>query len=304
MNFLDKWNKAKFTVYDSEEKTVLKLVNNINNFVGELSKGLDEKTDIKGNHEGSWQGLSRPTLSDEGMRATVENMLEETKNIKENVSSLNVDNIANKKILENIALRYKNKNITFVGDSITVGFVDRPFPLIVGENLNANIINLGVSGSAITVVGGRTDSFFERKHTIPQNSDLILIFGGTNDFGHDSPMGNNFTISTDNFYGSLIQFIEYVLSSYPNSKLAFITPLHREGEYMSNAYAYALEDYVEVIKDCCKHYGIPYLDLYNDLGINPNISSHKTLYMNDGLHPNELCHEIIATKITDFIRRI
>lgn len=73
-NLFDKWNKAKFNVYDSEEKTVLKLLTNLSNFIGELTGEVDKKTDLNGDHKGSWQGLNRPTLSEEGMRATVENL--------------------------------------------------------------------------------------------------------------------------------------------------------------------------------------------------------------------------------------
>lgn len=72
MNFLDKWNKAKFNAYESEEKTVLKIINKISAFVGEMSKEIDQKTDLNGNHLGAWQGINKPTLSDEGMRGTVE----------------------------------------------------------------------------------------------------------------------------------------------------------------------------------------------------------------------------------------
>lgn len=84
-NIKDKWNKEKFSIYDSEEKTVLKIIQNIYNWFGdflsmhdentkELTDLIKNKTDITGNHLGKWQGLDRPTLSEEGMRATVEKM--------------------------------------------------------------------------------------------------------------------------------------------------------------------------------------------------------------------------------------
>ena len=69
----DKWNKNNFSVYTSEEKTTLKLIEDINKFVGdELVKEVEQKTDLTGNHLGAWQGLNKPTLSEEGMRAVVE----------------------------------------------------------------------------------------------------------------------------------------------------------------------------------------------------------------------------------------
>ena len=68
----DWWNKNKFSIYDSEEKTVLTLIQKMLNFFTSYSKELDNKTDLKGDHKGSWQGINRPTLSEEGMRGTVE----------------------------------------------------------------------------------------------------------------------------------------------------------------------------------------------------------------------------------------
>lgn len=78
MGLLDKWNKNKFSIYKSEEKTVLKLIESIGKWVEDLIKVTENKTDLHGDHKGSWQGLNRPTLSEEGMRATVEQLIDET----------------------------------------------------------------------------------------------------------------------------------------------------------------------------------------------------------------------------------
>lgn len=76
MSLLDKWNKNKFSIYKSEEKTVLKLLESIGKWTEEVIKTLDNKTDLYGDHKGSWQGLNRPTMSEEGMRATVEKIVD------------------------------------------------------------------------------------------------------------------------------------------------------------------------------------------------------------------------------------
>ena len=78
----DFWNKNRFSIYTSEEKTTLKLIENIVNFINNnLIDVIDNKTDVNGNHLGSWQGLDRPTLSEEGMRATVEKLDDDINNI-------------------------------------------------------------------------------------------------------------------------------------------------------------------------------------------------------------------------------
>ena len=104
----DKWNKNSFSIYDSEEKTTLKLIENIKNFLGndvittidknkeDLTKELNTKTNNNGDHKGSWQGLNRPTLSEEGMRATVEKLDTEVNTILKsgqvNVLAMGLDN--------------------------------------------------------------------------------------------------------------------------------------------------------------------------------------------------------------------
>lgn len=91
MSLLDKWNKNKFSIYKSEEKTVLKLLELIGKWIEDVIVNLDGKTDLYGDHKGSWQGLNRPTMSEEGLRATVEKIVDEDlPNI--NTSILNINN--------------------------------------------------------------------------------------------------------------------------------------------------------------------------------------------------------------------
>ena len=113
--FNDKWNTNNFSIYKSEEKTVLKLFEKLNNFIGELTQGVDQKTDINGDHKGSWQGLERPTMSEEGMRATVEKIEKEFGNIG-NIVIDNIQNIINN-ALENREIIINN---SFNVDSITI----------------------------------------------------------------------------------------------------------------------------------------------------------------------------------------
>lgn len=70
------YNGNKFSVYESEEKTVLCLLDELGSQVNHNTSKLGNKTDLYGDHKGTWQGLNRPTMSDEGMRATVEDIID------------------------------------------------------------------------------------------------------------------------------------------------------------------------------------------------------------------------------------
>ena len=76
MNKDKKVGNKRFTVYDSEANTVLELLNELGSLTNDVCDSLDNKTDLFGDHKGSWHGLNRPTMSEEGMRATVEDIID------------------------------------------------------------------------------------------------------------------------------------------------------------------------------------------------------------------------------------
>lgn len=60
MSLLDNWNKNAFSIYDSEERTVLKIIEKIFNSNKEVIEEVMQKTDNLGDHKGSWHGIERP----------------------------------------------------------------------------------------------------------------------------------------------------------------------------------------------------------------------------------------------------
>lgn len=73
------WNGNKFSIYDSEEKTILKLLKSLGE---QTNHNTDNKTDVLGDHLGSWQGMTKPTMSEQGLRATVESHIIEIDKLK------------------------------------------------------------------------------------------------------------------------------------------------------------------------------------------------------------------------------
>lgn len=115
MGLLDNWNKNKFSIYKSEEKTVLKLIESIGKWLEKIIIGIDGKTDLYGDHKGTWQGLNKPTLSEEGMRATVEKIL--TEDIPKIDNVVAITEPIEKQI--NIINKYKYLMTTFQADSVS-----------------------------------------------------------------------------------------------------------------------------------------------------------------------------------------
>ena len=102
----DKWNKNNFSIYTSEEKTTLRLIENVNNFVGdEIIKEVDNKTDLNGDHKGSWQGVPFPTISEEGLRGTVE--LHDTE-----INTLKSEESKKALIIDGLNVGFKNDGVS------------------------------------------------------------------------------------------------------------------------------------------------------------------------------------------------
>jgi hypothetical protein len=54
------------------------------------------------------------------------------------------------------------------------------------------------------------------------DADLITVFGGTNDFNANSPIGTIADTASTTFYGSLHILIEGLIDKYPSKAIAFI----------------------------------------------------------------------------------
>lgn len=219
--------------------------------------------------------------------------------------------------INNVSSYYKDKIINFLGDSITYGYngnyandsiarVSKPYPDIVKELLNCNLVNnYGSNGSTIagdgTTVG--TNSMNIRYANMDETADYVLVFGGTNDHGQNITLGKIEDITNITFYGSLDILIKGLIEKYPTKRIAFITPL-RKINIGANENGNTLEDFVNAIKEKCKQYAIPVLDFYNESGCIPQIESFKINNLPDGLHPNQAYYYTLAKKIANFIETL
>ena len=72
------------------------------------------------------------------------------------------------------------KKVVFYGDSITA---QNKFPVIVKEYYGINAINMGVGGSTIFYRSNSDMSSDTRINNIPSDAAIVMIMGGTNDWG-------------------------------------------------------------------------------------------------------------------------
>ena len=197
------------------------------------------------------------------------------------------------------------KTAVFVGDSITAGTGcdgDKYWQILEESMGLSNVTAMGVPGSCISAksdYGTNNSPLIQRYNDIPE-ADLISIFMGTNDYGHDTPLGTIDDIGDTSFYGALNVIIPSLQAKHPDSRIVFVTPLHRYGfgglnfDYEKNGAGFTLQDYVDAVIKVCRRYSVPVIDLYSISGLNPSLAVIRNTYMPDGLHPNANGHKYIA----------
>ncbi|MBQ0111407.1 MAG: SGNH/GDSL hydrolase family protein, partial [Oscillospiraceae bacterium] len=154
--------------------------------------------------------------------------------------------------------------------------------------------------------------FVTRVDELEEDSDLIIIFGGTNDFGHgDAPLGDMSSRSNKTFYGALHNLYRAVINRFHDKKIIVLTPTHRRNEENICAEANQrpfptapLKGYVDIIKEVAQYYSLPVLDLFSVSGMQPDVDIIREKYMPDGLRPSDLGHEGLADLIAAFIKTL
>lgn len=208
------------------------------------------------------------------------------------------------------------KTVAFLGDSITEGAgvsaTENRFTDVFARLTGAVSLNYGVGGTRIA--RQRTPSaspewdsdFISRVDGMDPCADIVVVFGGTNDFGHgDAPLGEFSDFTEYTFCGALRVLYEKLIEKYPRADIIVMTPLHRSGEDGTvneiGLPRAPLKKYVEAIREAAEYYSLPVLDLYKISGFQPAVDVIRTTYMPDGLHPSDAGAAKIADKLRDFL---
>lgn len=227
--------------------------------------------------------------------------------------------------IENIAKNinpvtiFDNKVMLFTGDSICYGANWRPtvedysntgWRKIIQENYpKAITYGYGIGGTTISKRSGRTDSILERMTTMfseHPEADYIIIEGGVNDAYNitDCPVG---TISTgytaelneNTFAGALESIFKYAQTNWIGKKIGYIVTF----KVPSAMGQFKFNEYMNIAKQICEKWSVPYCDLYNESNLNYYMQEVSNAY-GGGLHPNEAGYRIITNKIEKWLETL
>ena len=224
-------------------------------------------------------------------------------------------NEADQVVIGQSTLDFSDKKIACLGDSITQAanlenmedYQQYSYPTKLAEILGAKeVVNLGIGGSSI----GRywQDAYVERYMEIPEDTDLILVMGGTNDGFclHKENVGNFEERAPRTLIGDLDELMRGLKENYPDAEVVFITPLpnvlhdilrKERPELMSQR---VIVDSMMVL---AKEYEFDVIDLYDSNLLDSHDAAVISNYMPDGVHCNPDGYQILAEHIAaDLIR--
>lgn len=162
-----------------------------------------------------------------------------------------------------------------IGDSLTFG----SYPNSVARILQIpNVTNHAVNGAHL--VGTGENDMIAQASRVSSACDICCIMGGTNDITvvESNQIGEIGTKDSTTFLGSYQTIIESLLSKNPKMRIILLKPPRRYNKDVA---------YLKTIGECIdklhEYYGVPVIDVFNDLGMN---EFNYEAFLSDKLHFN------------------
>lgn len=204
------------------------------------------------------------------------------------------------------------KKIVFYGDSVTA---QNKFPVIVKEYYGINAINMGVGGSTIFYRSNSDMSSDTRINNIPSDADIVMIMGGTNDWGkiqiEDELIYSN-GFDRTKFKGAIAYIVQHIQAQCPNAKIIWCTTIGGQNEtratssptiqYLPQKDMFGQSGYTfrNAEIEVCNILGIEVCDTWS-CGINGN---NAYIMIGDTVHPTDAGAKLIANYIIGYLKSV
>ncbi|PFJ13980.1 hypothetical protein COD67_22485, partial [Bacillus cereus] len=197
----------------------------------------------------------------------------------------------------------KGKKGNVLGDSLTYGQgTTKTYWQYICERHGIIGRNYGISGTCLSGVSNASgESMVTRYGKMSSDADFITVFGGTNDFIQNMPLGTFSDREINTFYGALHVLIDGLITKYPTKGILFITPFcFNRAKNSINLY---VKDYVTAIKEVAEYYSIPVYDAYANSGLTTTNPTLQKIIVTSGgtVHVNEIGHLMLSKRLESFL---
>ena len=239
--------------------------------------------------------VSGNTKTEKKLCASYENTLRVNKEDKAVIAANSID--------------FSGMKIACLGDSITEaanltdleGYEQMTYPYHLRQLLGAEeVVNLGIGGSSI----GRywDKAFVDRYKEIPEDTDLIIVMGGTNDgfCASRKELGSLSERLERTFAGDLDELLKGLKTDYPKADIVLISPmpnvlhdmLRKERSQLLSQAVFA-----DMMSQLAEEHGVHYIDMYHANLLDTHDAAIIHNFMPDGVHGNEAGYRILAEHI-------
>ena len=147
-----------------------------------------------------------------------------------------------------------------------------------------------------------------RYQNLPDDADIVLIAGGSNDWAHGYVDIGDFDSTDDTtFNGALNILLPALKAKYPTVPVVMMTPIKRGSvQNATNKKGYTMEQFVDAMIAKCRQYGVYCLDMWATCPISPHIPKMLELLFrtDDDTHPNAEGHAVMGKTVAGFIRTL
>lgn len=260
-------------------------------------------------------------------KVTAKMLLEDKQLTRSSYEETLATNAFDKKVIENSTVDFSNVKISIMGDSICAASnlseeeqKKYNIPTLLKDILNAKEVNnFAIGGSTISRA---TNSYamVDRWNDIPMDSDIIIVFGGTNDCLFENKWQYGILeyenrMESGTFCGDLDEMVGGMQYTYRENnkdsyiKMIFVNPpstVLNDSVYNTDPGNMVHQsEFAAAIREIAPNYGFDLIDMYNNNLFNTHDSDIVANFMPDGVHANPTGYQMIAEHLaSEIIQRI
>lgn len=197
--------------------------------------------------------------------------------------------------------KLNGKRVLVLGDSISTDYYGSyrkwVTDLIDDGYLPSDTMNNSIHATGFVArYNSEENDFISRLEAVenPETYDLVIVFGGINDYIHSVPLGESGGNKLAAFKPAVDYFFDYLIQNFTQARIAVLRPLRTFNVY-ANQVGVKQDVYSAYIGEVARKYCLPVLNLTEESGFCPFIDTFKqrwTLIPSgyatpDGVHPNE-----------------